>query len=174
MTQIFNAQQTRSTGPKHGLKLPTTKFAAGLVALSLAVSGFTAAPAHADDKDVALAVGGLLTLFVIGKAIDEAKDKKTSSQVTARVTRPDTPRKRRSTPVVRDGHFKIPSTCVVPARSRHNRTETVALESCVMKSRKSAQSLPSACETRVRTKRGRAHAYELGCLTNFGYRVSRS
>lgn len=186
---------TITRSPQRGPKRRTTKFTGALVAFSVVVASFAATPARADDADVARALGGLFTLFVIGKAIDNANDKPKSTTVYRKpAPKPHTPIVIHRKPTVQPGQhvsvskrrkptppkashsdaFKIPNHCVVTARDGKRRAQTVALESCVVKSRKSARSLPNACEVRVHTKHGRGHAYELGCLTNFGYRVARS
>lgn len=152
----------------HASKKRTPKFAAGLVALSLAISGLSVAPARAGDADVARAIGGLLTLFVVGKAIENHSSKSKAAPVKSQHDRHNTPR------VDRRSSFDIPSSCVVSVQGNRNRLQTVAMENCVMKNRRSAVALPRACETVVRTKRGRADAYDVGCLNNFGYRVTQS
>ncbi|RPE64826.1 hypothetical protein EDD53_2590 [Pacificibacter maritimus] len=150
-------------------KRRTTKFTAALVALSLGVSGLSAAPARADDADVARAIGGLLTLFVIGKAIEQGSSKsKATSRPAENPSRPARPhRERRSS-------FEIPNTCVVSFRDSRSRSQNVALKDCMQRERHAANALPRACETSVKLKRNnkRSEAYDVGCLNNFGYRVS--
>lgn len=152
------------------------KFAAGLVALSMAVTATYATPARADDADVARAIGGLLTLFVISKAIENSGSKSNPPvTVTRKVTVEDNSKdKDRDRRTARKDTFEIPNTCVVSVSDKRKRIQSVALESCVMRDRHSAVALPRACETKVSTKRGRADAYDVGCLNNFGYRVTRS
>jgi len=154
-----------------------TKFTAGLLALSIGTAGLAAVPARASDQDVAMALGGLLTLFVIGKAIDNKGDNKVVVETSR--NKPD---------IWRDGNrgdaFLIPNKCVLSVASsrdghqykygRENRTRLVALERCVDQNRKARAPLPRACETRVSTKRGRVDAYDVGCLSNFGFRVAGS
>jgi hypothetical protein len=157
----------------------------------MAISGASAVPARASDQDVARIIGGLATLFIVGKAIEHSKSKSSTPNVTVtrKVTVDDSgmykghDRDRdhdRDGDRDRDGRlgrtsaFDIPNTCVVSVRGKHERFQTVAVESCVMRERRSAVPLPRACETRVHTKRGRMEAYDVGCLNNFGYRVTRS
>ncbi|MFT7045258.1 MAG: hypothetical protein ACJAYH_000522 [Celeribacter sp.] len=161
----------------------TPKFAAGLVAFSMAVTATFATPARADDADVARAIGGLLTLFVIGKAIENSNSKSNPTTVTRKVTVDDSGMYRdrerdrdkgRDRRTKRGNAFEIPNTCVVSVKGKRERIQTVAIEACVMRERRSAMTLPRACETKVRTKRGRMDAYDVGCLNNFGYRVTRA
>ena len=156
-------------------KRRTPKFAAGLVALSLAISGVSAVPARASDQDVARIIGGLATLFIVGKAIEHSKSKSKRTSTEKRTIDDSGTHPRRDVDRFgRTNAFEIPNACVVSVRGRHERIQTVAMESCVMRERRSAVPLPRACETRVNTKRGRMEAYDVGCLNNFGYRVTRS
>jgi hypothetical protein len=142
-----------------------TKFTAALVALSLGVSGLSAAPARADDADVARAIGGLLTLFVIGKAIENGSSK---SKITTSVS--NKPQRNQVSA------FDIPNACVVSIRDKRSRLQTVVLEDCIKRERRSAAALPRACETSVKVKHNntRSDAYDVGCLNNFGYRVAQN
>nr|WP_321506494.1 hypothetical protein [uncultured Celeribacter sp.] len=147
-----------------------TKFTAGLLAVSLATAGISAAPARASDNDVALALGGLVTLFVIGKALENKND---DHDRPARVTVPrhhdrDDWRARNQ-----GRAFEIPGECVLSTRGQYDRGSRVAMENCLKRERVSKAKLPQACETRVRTQRGRQDAYDVGCLQNFGYRITR-
>lgn len=161
----------------------TPKFAAGLVAFSMVVTATFATPVRADEADVARAIGGLLTLFVIGKAIENSKS--STAPVTRKVTVDDSGMRRdrdhdrgagdgRDRRTGRTGAFDIPNTCVISVKGKYERIQTVAMESCVMRERRSAVPLPRACETQLRTKHGRMNAYDVGCLNNFGYRVART
>lgn len=154
---------------------PIPKFAAGLVALSMAVTATYATPARADDADVARAVGGLLTLFVIGKAIENSGSKsKTSATVTHKVIVDGHGKNKNSDRrIVRKNTFEISKSCVVSVRDKRARVQSVALENCVKRERGSGVALPRACETKVTTKKGRTGAYDMGCLNNFGYRATR-
>lgn len=156
-------------------KRRTPKFAAGLVALSMAVTAAYATPARAGDADVARAIGGLVTLFVIGKAIENSGSKSNTPTVTRKVIVDGHGRHNdHDRRAARKDTFEIPNACVVSVRDKRKRVQSVALENCVMRERRSAVALPRACETKVSTKRGRTDAYDVGCLNNFGYRVTRS
>ncbi|ALI55830.1 hypothetical protein [Celeribacter marinus] len=156
-----------------------TKFTAGLMALSLSVSAF-AAPARASDEDVARAIGGLMTLFVIGKLIDESgKSKPAKAQVTHRrsdtLSRHDTDRRAnapRVKPVKRASHFDIPAQCIVTVDRRHGPDTSIAMERCLDKNRRSSAPLPNRCETDVHTRKGTVGGYDMSCLNKFGYEVA--
>ncbi|WP_113911012.1 hypothetical protein [Roseovarius dicentrarchi] len=51
------------------------KFITLILAASVAITGLTAAPARASDRDLALALGALVGVAVIGAAIHDAKKK---------------------------------------------------------------------------------------------------
>ena len=152
----------------------TPKFAAGLVALSMAVTAAYATPARADDADVARVIGGLVTLFVIGKAIENSGSKSKASTAASHQVTLNDHGKRHDRRTARKDTFEIPNSCVVSVRDKRKRVQSVALENCVMRERRSAVALPRACETKVNTKRGRTDAYDVGCLNNFGYRITHS
>lgn len=146
-----------------------TKFTAGLLALSIATAGISAAPARASEQDAALALGGLLTLFVIGKAIEN------KGRGDATVSRAPAPQHREQDwdrYRERGAAFRIPNQCVVSAK-RGPSQRLVALERCVDRESRAELRLPRACETRVKTRGHWRDAYDVGCLSNFGYRVTR-
>jgi hypothetical protein len=148
-----------------------TKFTAGLVALSIATAGFAAAPARAGENDAALALGGLVTLFVLGKALEDKNKDKNKVAVSTSRHRDD----RRNEPWQdrnRGRDFGIPNQCVASA-GQGSKQRLVAFENCIERDRRAQVHLPRACETRVKTRQGKVDAYDVGCLTNFGYRVER-
>ncbi|TNE65787.1 MAG: hypothetical protein EP336_11810 [Rhodobacteraceae bacterium] len=147
-----------------------TKFTAGLVALSIATAGFAAAPARAGDNDAALVLGGLATLFALGKALDDKnKDKVAVSTSRYRDGHRNEPWQDRN----RGRDFGIPNQCVASA-GQGAKQRLVAFENCIERDRRAQVHLPRACETRVKTRQGKVDAYDVGCLTNFGYRVERT
>jgi hypothetical protein len=156
-----------TAGPQDlkGRQMKLTRFTAGLLALSVATAGFSAAPARAGEKEAALALGGLLTLFVIGKALDDKNDSK--------VTVSSSHSNKRPAPVRHS--VQIPNQCVMSA-GNGGKHRLVAMENCLKSQKghkvKTAQ-LPRACETRVNTRQGKKDAYDVGCLSNFGYSVRR-
>ncbi|AJE45098.1 hypothetical protein [Celeribacter indicus] len=141
-----------------------TKFTAGLLALSLAAAGLAAAPARAANEDLLKALGGLAAIVVIGKAIDNNRDKSKEKHKDRK-------------PAGRHAEYLIPRECVTSATADdrrggyRDRSRLVVTERCATRARASRTPLPRACETRLPTRQGRVDAYDLGCLTNFGYRV---
>lgn len=146
--------------------MKTTKFTAGLLAFSLAVTA-AAVPARAGDEDVAKALGGLLALFVIGKALDDAG--KSSVSVERKPQRGwghGKGKGRGASP------FDIPQVCVVTLDRAGRRDNSIALKSCLDEKRHARAPLPRRCEVDVRSSRRTLDAYDVGCLNRFGYHVA--
>ncbi|WP_460273076.1 hypothetical protein [Celeribacter sp. ULVN23_4] len=149
-----------------------TKFTAGLLALSIATAGFAAAPAKADNNDAALALGGLVTLFVLGKALeDQNKDKNRVVVHDQRYQQQSWQNRDRDRDRSRERN--IPNQCVFSAKTG-GKQRLVAMENCIERNNRAQVRLPRACETRVKTRQGKKDAYDVSCLTNFGYRVERT
>ncbi|WP_417250213.1 hypothetical protein [Celeribacter sp.] len=142
--------------------MKTTKFTAGLIAFSLAISA-AAAPARADDKGVATALGGLLALIVIGKAIEGSSKPAPAPVYNA----PHNNGK---------GHkaspFDIPQVCVVTLDRRGAADSNIALKSCLQNKSNVKTPLPQRCEVDVRSNRRTLDAYDVSCLSRFGYQVA--
>jgi len=147
-------------------KMKTTKLTAFLMAGSLSLAAFAPAPARAANDDVAKLLGGILTLYVIGKAVEQSQ--KAAPTVSRKPTvRPAAPKPQAR---ARVSAFAIPNSCVLTARSNGNR-QLVAFERCLSEKRASKAPLPHTCRTTVRTRHGHAKAYDISCLTGFGYRI---
>ncbi|WP_417258676.1 hypothetical protein [Celeribacter sp.] len=151
-----------------------TKFTAGLMAFSISVAAY-AAPARAGDEDVARAVGGLLTLFVVGKLIHESNKSSTPVAAPQPTHKPHNnkghngPSRHKAQPY---SHFDIPAQCVVKVDRRHGADTSIAVERCLDKTRRSNAPLPKRCETDIRAKSGTVEGYDMSCLGRFGYKVA--
>ena len=144
-----------------------TKFTAGLLALSLA-AGVAATPVRAGDEDVARALGGLLTLFVIGKAIENANKGKVTVE-TGRGAgfergRPEWKRDDRSA--------EIPAACVFETRSYRQMPQRIAGQPCLARSGVHTAHFPQICRTTIRTREGSVPAYDVNCLSGYGVKVA--
>lgn len=145
------------------------KFIAGLLAVSITIAGFSAAPARAADADdVARFLGAAATLFILGKAIEQSR-------------RDDAPKayshQRKPLPrVVPRKHRKAHRAAPLPRRCLRNvtgaRTKTVMGARCLQRNYKSARPLPASCRLKVSTARGIRPAYSTRCLRKRGYRVA--
>ncbi|SLN68909.1 hypothetical protein AQS8620_03265 [Aquimixticola soesokkakensis] len=168
---------SRSTPPRAPRRTP--RFVAGLVAFSMAMSGLAATPARADEADVVKALGGLLTLYVIGKAVSDSK--KSASKPDPVKPKPPS---RDDDRWPRDGqrddranNWDIPASCLLSVNNMQARhwnapQRTVVDAHCLTSQRRSAHPLPVACEDTLRDSRGRHDIYDLGCLNNYGYSVT--
>lgn len=150
-----------------GFKLFGNTFATGLTAFAL-ITAVAAAPARAGDEDVAKAIGGLLTLFVISKALENGKTTASVQTTTPKIYRHiDKPRASRENP------FAIPAKCIVKVRNADGKNYSVAKKNCLDKRPQKLAPLPRRCETQVRANRGPITAYKMNCLDRFGYVVKR-
>ncbi|MFA8384938.1 MAG: hypothetical protein ACEPO2_04895 [Pelagibaca sp.] len=162
------------------------KFIAAVLAVSTTIAGFSAMPARAaSEEDIAKLLAGAATVFIIGKAIQNSRDKErkdngvrhyTPDDRFGYVTKP-VPTYERPIPKVvpRQGRPRhgsvLPASCV--RRIEGGRVERVVLSRCLERSNISSQSLPKACRMDVQTRRGAAKAYALPCLRHRGYTLAR-
>lgn len=166
-------------------------------ALSLAVA--LPAPVRADEQDIARAVGVAATLFVLGKAIQNARDKHDDKDRKDRhdgwqdraphphgSAAPHLPRPWQ--PHLDDRHKPLPRVIGRPhapqPAARHllpracllavsgARTDHVLAEGCLRQHGIRLNSLPDRCRMQVATSRGRATAFSERCLAGQGYRVA--
>lgn len=178
------------------------KFIAAVLAVSTAIAGFSAVPARAaSEEDIARLLAGAATIFIIGKAIQNARDddddddkKDRKPRVTEHTPTPtyhfDRPYKKGHSsrpPVV---YHQKPLPKVVPrdVRSRHQaalparcvrqieggRVQRVVMGRCLERNDVNLRTLPKACRMTVETRRGATRAYALPCLRHRGYTLARN
>lgn len=163
------------------------KFIAAVLAVSTAIATFSAAPARAaSEEDIARILGAAATVFIIGKAIEHARDKDRKDRKKDKYVE----RSHGHKPYVEQKHHR-PLPQVVPrhARPHHGRAalpakcvrrisgghvNRVVMERCLDRRYRSAHSLPRSCRMAVETHRGRQTAYALPCLRHRGYTVARN
>lgn len=175
------------------------KFIAAVLAVSTTLAAFSAAPARAaSDEDVARFLGSAAALFIIGKAIESARDddKKKSSVVhydRNRNTYYSAPKRQfhepyrkpvirhqKQTPKVvpRTGRkhpnrlIALPQHCV--RRIDGGNVRRVVMGRCLKRSSNKSYDLPRSCRMKVNTRRGERRAYSLPCLRNRGYTIARN
>ncbi|WP_417722418.1 hypothetical protein [Salipiger sp.] len=158
------------------------KFIAAVLAVSLSVTGFAAAPARADNKDTARALAAAATLFIIGSALAD-----NAGRATVRVgSQPQLPRPYTPRDAWRDqrlprvvgrapqqpprARVTLPRSCMLEVRGGSMRY--VMGERCLERSGVRLHDLPRSCRTDVMTRQGRARAYVAGCLQNAGFTIS--
>ncbi|EPX87089.1 hypothetical protein [Salipiger mucosus] len=153
------------------------RFIAAVLAASLSITAWSAAPARADGKDAARVLGTAATLFILGKTIADARGE---DRVDWRFHTPQGQRHRALPEVVgrgfgnrprHDRRRVLPSRCVFEVRGGGMRY--VLGQGCLQRNGVRVNRLPRECLTRVRTGRGVRPAYVAGCLRRDGYRLDR-
>jgi hypothetical protein len=168
------------------------KFIAAVLAVSTTIAAFSAAPARAgNDADIARILGAAATIFVIGKAIENARDdNRRDDRSRGKKDRYEDPYPRKNKPTVqynyhqpvpqviprnvRPQHGKAPLPAQCVRRVDSGKTKRVVMENCLERNYRSARELPRACKILVGTKRGNAGAYALPCLKLRGYELARN
>jgi len=159
------------------------RFIAAVLAASTAIAAFSAAPARAaTEEDIARLLAGAATIFIIGKAIQNARDDDDDDDRRKVVTRHDPKPKvyhhQSSPPKLvprgkphRDRAAALPAGCV--RQIEGGRVNRVVMGRCLERNNISVRSLPKACRMTVETRRGTARAYALPCLRHRGYTLAR-
>ncbi|MFP7672124.1 hypothetical protein ACG74X_02080 [Marivita sp. S0852] len=159
------------------------KFVAAVLAVSTAIAGFSAAPARAaSQEDIARLLAGAATVFIIGKAIenarnDDRKDKKKKA-INRHYSNPKVIEHRPIPKVIpRNPHrydrfAALPRNCV--RRIEGGSVRRVVMGRCLQRNYHSARELPRACLMKVATRRGTRPAYSLPCLRQRGYTLARN
>ena len=160
------------------------KFISGLAATSIALTGFTAAPASADD-DVAKLLGALVGIAALGVVIKEIKDKDRHQNVhRPQVVHKPKPKpqqvhkpkhKQHKTHQTRPlpSRFLLPSRCLrtVPVHN-HNRVAAFG-ERCLSRHYDFSHSLPQRCARADHGRNGIIYSYGARCLKRAGYKIAR-
>ncbi|MDP4989966.1 MAG: hypothetical protein NWQ37_01980 [Marivita lacus] len=161
-------------------------FIAAVLAVSTTIAAFSAMPARAaSEEDIAKLLAGAATVFIIGKAIQNSRDRDRPDKEVRHYTPDDrfgyvtkpVPTYERPIPKVvpREGRPRqgdvLPADCV--RRIEGGRVERVVMSRCLERSNISTRSLPKACRMIVQTRRGEAKAYALPCLRHRGYTLAR-
>ena len=143
-----------------------------------AALGITSLPAPAvagDADDVARFLGTAATLFILGKAIEQSRDKKKDHKA-GRAVRADPLPRVIGRPGAHDGHHKrlrlapLPQQCLLRVSGAN--TKFVMGERCLSRNYASAHPLPRDCRMAVQTERGPRPAYSVRCLRGRGYEVA--
>lgn len=167
----------------------TQKLLASVLALSLAFTGFAAVPARADN-DAAKLLAGIATVFIIGKAIQNKKDRDARATSNANnytyndrwnnnqgknyYEQPRRDQRRDKWKDQRRNHRAkiLPSRCLDRTWARGKWFHYYGAR-CLQRFGK-ARSYPSECRREVRTDRGWRNVYGAHCLGRQGYRVARN
>ena len=161
------------------------RFIASIAAAAIAVTGFSTAPARADDNDVAKALAVVLGLAVVGAAINKRNDDKKARQPVYSQKPLPKPRKHTRSVSPRRDHVQprplprqvsrklLPQQCLSNLRTVRGRHIQAFGQNCLSRHYKFSNSLPRHCGQRVQTRRGAGFAYEAQCLSRQGYQLAR-
>ncbi|MEM6758043.1 MAG: hypothetical protein AAF601_01050 [Pseudomonadota bacterium] len=137
------------------------RFIALITATSIAITGFSAAPARANDE--AAAIAALLGLAVIGAVIaDRRKDKRVVVHPKPPV-RPLPPRVNRKL---------LPQHCLRSFQT-NNGPRRIFGQRCLSRNYQYARSLPSQCHRQFWTDQGWRAGFGARCLRREGYQLAR-
>lgn len=154
------------------------KFIAAVLAASLTVTSFAAAPARADNGSTARALGTAATLFILGTAIANARDDNDRDRPRAHVPGyGPRPYRHGNGPVLlgrpgepgRHHRAELPGRCLLEVRGASSRTILGAR--CLRERGVNVNRLPERCHIGVRTRHGTSHGYLTNCLSQAGYRI---
>ena len=141
------------------------KFIASILAASLAITSLAAAPARADQDDLARFLVGTTALVIIGAALS---NRNSNDSATVEVTRRrdvERPRPRRNT--------ALPGFCRSRVWTRDGNVRFMDGR-CLRQNYDQARDLPRACRIRVGEGQHTRRGYEMRCLRNRGYTVARN
>lgn len=142
------------------------KFIAAVLATSIAVTSFSAAPARADSDDAAKIAFGLATLFILGKALSD-DDKNTVHR-----HRHYKPHPKPHKPYKTRNRHHLPAKCHFVHNTRSGKVAMVNRK-CLIRHYNYNASLPQVCRTQANTPKGFRSGYNPRCLRNKGYRIVR-
>lgn len=143
------------------------KFIAFVLAASIAITGFSAAPARADE-DVAKIIAGLAVLGILGAAIN--RDRHRNNHVTRAPANPVYvhPQPRPLPPRV--ARYDLPGKCLRNFPAFQNGKNLMG-QKCLQKNYRHANSLPQHCRVTFWNGRHHKNAFKPQCLHRNGYRI---
>ncbi|OUS34749.1 hypothetical protein A9Q94_15285 [Rhodobacterales bacterium 56_14_T64] len=145
------------------------KFIAFVLAASIAITGFSAAPARADE-DVAKLLAGLAVLGILGVAIN--RDRHRNNHVTRAPADPVIvhPQPRPLPPRV--ARYDLPGKCLRNFPAFQNGKNLMG-QKCLQKNYRHANSLPQQCRVTFWNGRRHKNAFKPRCLRRNGYRITQ-
>ncbi|MEO0402761.1 MAG: hypothetical protein AAF214_10335 [Pseudomonadota bacterium] len=151
------------------------QFITTIAAASIAITGFSAAPARAGDQDVGAALAAILGLAIVGAVIKDKHDnRKARQQVhTPQHVAPVTRHKPQVKPLPNRVNRKLlPQNCLYTL-STHRGPARVFGQRCLNQNYRHVNSLPRACHRQLNTQRGLRQGYSAHCLNQHGYQLAR-
>lgn len=140
------------------------KFIAAILAASIAITSFAAAPARAaSDEDIAKFLFGAAALAIIGKAINDSNRDQTTRFPDKEIIVTPRPDRRKV----------LPRRCVTRANTALGNNTRVLRAKCLKRHYQRANRLPNSCRLPIWTQNGRKPAYLARCLRDRGYTIAR-
>ena len=161
------------------------KFIASILAASLALTSFTAAPARASDRDLVQFLAGATALIIIGSALNDSRQQTTVNQPQPRNRdqyrhqadrRYETDRRHHDdwrSPDRGRSIAPLPGGCMIRANTRYGHQRVFGAR-CLEVHYSQANRLPDACRTRIWDRDGRRPGYLASCLKQRGFRARRN
>ena len=150
------------------------KFIAFVLATSIAITGFSTAPARADE-DVAKIIAGLAVLGILGAAINKSRHQTTTVTrhvvTPAPVVVPTYPRPRPLPP--RIARYDLPGKCLRKYPAFQGGSNLVGQNCLNNNYRHNVNSLPQQCRITFWDGRHHKNAFKPRCLRRNGYRIVR-
>lgn len=144
------------------------KFISGIAGLSILLTGLAAAPARADNDDVARALAAFVGLAIIGAAINDArKDDKARPVVRHKPYVAPKPLPKRV------NRKLLPQRCFRTFSDRRGGRVPAFGYRCLENHYTHARSLPRRCLREAYGQRGLRTVYSASCLRNQGYQLAR-
>ena len=147
----------------------TRKMMASVLALSLALTSAGSVPARAGSGDeVGRFIAGAVTLFIIGKALEQSIQRKSPSVSQAPIKVPPV----FQAPARNQSNFRgyLPNECFFKVKTASGRRGVYG-KTCLQTVMYRPQRLPRVCLDTVRVRYGRpADVYDAKCLRQRGFR----
>lgn len=159
-------------------KKTTTKFMAGALAATIALTSFGATPAMAKPSNGVRILQGLAALYIVSRVIEGSKND-TRRTVQPHVSRRsyDEPRRRGYDEPRHRGHDEprrhvqtIPQSCF--ERFTTSRGVVRGYTARCLANYAPHLELPRDCKTRISTNRGQRKVYGKRCLRRYGFNVA--
>ena len=171
------------------------KFIASVLTAAIVITGFNAAPARADGRELAQAIAGIAAVAIIANALNE-KRKKDQPQLGSRNTGYDHDRQHgyiqpqhgyvqpqqewhggrhlapRPLPD-RVARKSLPAACLMTVEDRRGRAVDVLGQRCLENNFRGARKLPQSCVVDIQSHRGWRSGYDARCLSRAGYSIAR-
>lgn len=180
--------------PSYKGKSMALKFIASILTAAVLITGFNAAPARADVRELAKAAAGIAAVAIIAnqlnKSRDNSKESVSSRNNSGQIYAPSyrAPQQQYLAPQRNHDAYQyiqprplpdrvsrkaLPSACVQRVEDNRGRAFNVLGQRCLQNNFRGANALPQSCSVDVRTNRSWRTAYDANCLARSGYTIAR-